>query len=285
MASPNIFQYTSYRQYLRDWIAFKPARSCSRLARETGVARSMMAGIVHPDTTDRVRSRRLARERVAPCSGALRLDAEEADFFRLLVDFEDATSDADRQRAWARILGVRRFRDAFLLAEDQYRFFAEWYYPALFELVRCAGFQDDPTWIARHMLPRIKPSEAQKARTVLLDLGLLRYEADGRLSCVSDAVVDPPASDCRVRDLAVTERHRWLLQRAERALTELGPEDRFFGACTVRVSRRRMPEAKARLKRLMGEFMAWCDDAEEPGERVVQVDLQLFPLTGWTTDP
>ena len=69
-----------------------------------------------------------------------------------------------------------------------------------------------------------------------------------------------------------------MLERAAEALDRSPREEREIASVTLCVSDARLGELKARLERFRDEILQTYG-AEESGSRVVQMNLQLFPLT------
>ena len=73
-----------------------------------------------------------------------------------------------------------------------------------------------------------------------------------------------------------------MIARAEEALTAFKAVERHFCGVTVAVPETLLPRLKAELNQFQERLLAMCDEA--PGaDRVVQLNLQLFPLSGNTS--
>jgi uncharacterized protein (TIGR02147 family) len=69
-----------------------------------------------------------------------------------------------------------------------------------------------------------------------------------------------------------------MIARAEEALTAFKARERHFCGVTVAVPESLLPALKAELDRFQERLLAMCDDATG-ADRVVQLNLQLFPLS------
>jgi uncharacterized protein (TIGR02147 family) len=196
-------------------------------------------------------------------------------YFCALVAFNQAKTARERSLHYEKLQGFRRFRASHRLDAAQSAYYSQWYVPAVHELCARPDFVDDPRWIARALLPPISPKQASQALDVLSQLGLLVRGADGRWQ-QSEAVVETPEGPLGHH---VVQFHRAMMQRAADALDLVPREEREIGALTLCLSEARMHELKAELEAFREHLLRRYMKDERP-ERVVQVNLQMFPLSG-----
>src|SRR5262245_65236720 len=97
----------------------------------------------------------------------------QSDFFCELVEYNQAKTNAERNRIYERLARFRPFREARRLDGAQAEYHSSWYVPAIRELVRRSDFSEDPRWIARQLTPAISSAQAKKALELLEALGLV----------------------------------------------------------------------------------------------------------------
>jgi len=276
---PDLFATLSYRGYLADWFAWKKSinprfshRLFARLADQKSP--SLLKAVIDG-------RRNLTPTTLPGFSRALQFDPDAQAFFCDLVQLDQAETDDERNDAWARISATRRFRDARRIEGEAFRFFSHWTYVAVYELVKRADFVEDPRWIARTLRPKVKASEARQALVELRSLGLLVEGPDGRLQ-QSDASV---VTATEVRGLAVHNYHRGMSALAHDAVGAFHPPERHLLGVTVTVPESAIPALKRELNAMQARLLDLCDSAEEPAERVMQINLQLFPLSAPLESP
>jgi uncharacterized protein (TIGR02147 family) len=71
-----------------------------------------------------------------------------------------------------------------------------------------------------------------------------------------------------------------MMERAAEALDRVPREEREIASLTLLVEQARLAELKQRLERFREELLHTFDSATAGAARVVQVNLQMFPLTG-----
>ena len=273
-APPDLFAYLDYRRYLADWFAWRkeenPRFSHRLFARLAGQrSPSLLLSIID-------RQRNLTPVTAQAFAQALKLTEEQQAFFDALVELDQGETHEQRNAAFERVAATRRFRAARRIEGEAFRFLSHWYYPAIHELVKRPDFQDEPEWVARALRPRIKASEARIALDEMRSLGLLRPDpTTGRLGQADASVVTPH----EVEGLAVHNYHREMIGLALDALSQAAPPERHLLGLTVAVPSSLVPTLKAELNALQERLLHICDSADAAPERVVQINLNLFPLT------
>lgn len=273
VALPSLYTYLDYRRYLRDWYEAKKAIN-SRFSHRAFVRRtgqrspSLLADVIDG-------RRNLTDKTVQAFARALRLEGEEPIFFAALVELDQADTDEAKNIAFAKISSSRRFREARRLEGEGFRYLTNWTYPAIHELASRPDFQDDPSWVAAQLRPRIDEAQATEALEALRELGML---VDGE---PRDAMVLTPKE---VEGLAATNYHRGMLHRATEALDSFSSLERHFLGVTVAVPQALLPELKQELNALHKRIMARCTSAGGTPDQVVQIGLHFFPLSSSAND-
>lgn len=270
---PSVFASLDHRQYLADWFAWKKesnARFSHRaFARRAGqkspsLALSVIAG-----------RRNLTEETLAAFCAAMKLTAEETEYFRLLWVLDMARTPEERNAAWRRLASTRHFREARPLEGESFRYLSTWYLPAIRELATCPGFKADPAWVARTLRPRIREREAAAALDLLVELGMLEIAEDGSVRVRDVSLVTPP----EVAGLALHNLHREMLDRARDSIATVPQEERHLAGIAVAIPVSLMPALKQHIHHFLSDMLQRCDSAEEPAEQVVQLGVQLTPLS------
>lgn len=269
---PDVHLYLDYRAFLRDWFEAKkegnPKFSHRMFAR--------MAGQKSPSLMHHVMrgERNLTPATAEAFVKAMKLPASQADFFSLLVKLGQASTDEERNEAWERIAATRRFREARRVEGAGVEYLSHWFYPAIRELAHRPDFRADPAWIAGTLRPRISVAKATRALELLFELELLAEHSDGRVRPTDASVVTPH----EVVGLAVHNYHHSMIARADEALETIDQEERQFGALTVAISSELLGRLKQEIAAFQERVLHLCDDDPEP-DRVVQLNIQLFPLS------
>jgi uncharacterized protein (TIGR02147 family) len=275
-APVDVFRYRDYREFLAAFYAHAKAGGMSY----RGFAR--VAGLGAPNYLKLVidGKRNLSREMAARFAAACRLNAESSEYFELLVAFNQADNDEERNGLHEQLSRFARFRSSQRLDVAQHEYHSSWFIPAIRELVSCPGFVEDPAWIAAQLQPPISEKEAAHALDVLQRLGLLERDSSGQLAQATRAVT----TGQQASGLFIRNYHAEVMQRAVRAMHDLPPEERYISALTLSASAATWAEVMRRVLAFRQELVALCDADPAPA-RVIQLNLQLFPLTRPMTQP
>jgi uncharacterized protein (TIGR02147 family) len=273
--SPSVFLYLDARKFLADACEAEKRRnprfSHRYVARMLGASSS---GFLRDVLDGRMR---ISPERAAKFAGLLGLTRPEAEHFETLVRYTQADSPSEKERLLARMTGRTGARKHSVLEAFQLEYFSSWRYAAVRELLALRDFRDveeDHAALGGLLAPPIPPTEAGDAVRLLLQLGLARKDAQGRL-CRVDRVVRSGADKDPAR---IRPALRDNLRLAARALEEIPPADRPFSYLTLSVSGGTLTRIRDRLADLRGELLEMAASDEE-ADRLLQVNFQMFPLS------
>lgn len=266
----DIFSYESYRDLLGDYYARKketqPSFSYRAFARRTGFrAPNHLQRVIQGD-------RNLSADAGQRYAAAMGLDVEEQEYFCALVEREHAPLE-EVAKLTERLLALRRYRRARHLDDVYAEYHSHWYIPAIFEMIGCQGFRPDPRFIAPRMLPPISEMEAARALSILKDLRLVE-EMGGTL-----VPVDPVlTTGAEARRRYVADYHRAMIESAKAAIDLIPSEERDISSLTLCVSAGKLRVLKERIMAFRKELLSLTAETQD-GEQVVQLNMQLFPLT------
>jgi uncharacterized protein (TIGR02147 family) len=268
----HIFDHLDYRAYLREFYRDQKEQgrpfSFRAFARRAGIRSYNYLQLVMKGERD-LRPK-MATQFARGCG----LESSEAEYFCDLVAFGQAKTADERNRAYERLNRFRPFRAAHRLEPAQAAYHDCWYIPAIRELVALAEFRDDPKWIAGALQPPISLAQAKAALATLFELGLLVRDEEG---CIKQA--DPlVTTGSGPHGHHVVNYHRAMISQALRALDDVPRDERDISSVTLSVGERALSQLKERIASFRAEILQMAD-AFGPAERVVQLNIQLFPLS------
>jgi uncharacterized protein (TIGR02147 family) len=268
----DVFQYLDYRAFLRDWY-----RAHNRDGRSFSFrAFARRAGLKSPNYLKLVMDgeRNLTPQTAERFAKGLGLEDDGASYFVDLVGFNQASSQAERNKQYARLTSFRGYRKAHKIDLAHAAYHSAWYMPAIREMAASPSATSDPDWIAEKLVPAITRTEAQRAIETLVALGLLVRDADGRLRQVDSLVSTGP----EVQGLHIANYHRAMMERAAASIDLVAPEERDISSLTLCVAEDGLRRFKERVKRFRRELLELSALDDDPVQ-VIQINFQLFPLT------
>lgn len=271
IVEPDVLQYTNYRVYLRDYYEFKkktvPAFSLRFFAEKAGLSSHAHLKL----TIDGKRN--ITKNTVVKLIHGLGLDGQRAAYFESLVFFNQAQTDADKQVYYAQLLKASPRSKLHKMEKAQFRIFREWHHSAILEMVALKDFRPIPDWISKRLGSLITPAQVTESLKLLVELGLLVKTANGYRQ--RDPLI---TTDDEVQDLMVKMYHLQMLKLSADMLSALPGPQRDVSALTFSIKREDFPNLKKHLQLMRKELLDFSAKAGE-GEDVVQINIQLYPLT------
>jgi uncharacterized protein (TIGR02147 family) len=267
----SVYQYTSYRAYLKDYyLARKAAESGYSfriMAAQMGFASSNYLKLVMDGL------RNLGEESIEKVLDAMGLKKKEREYFVLLIAFEKAKDSSQRDNLYTQICTIRTKRLIESLSSNQLAFYQQWYHPVVRELIEGQSHKCDLATLARRISPPISVPKLKQSVQLLLELKLITIDSAGTYRHGAPAI---NTAD-ELSSFAVRDYHKKILTLAQDALTQLPAPHREFGALTARVSEQGFKRIKARLQQFRAELLTLITE-DSATDRVVQISLQLFPV-------
>ncbi len=268
---PDILNYTDYRQFLLDYYHAQkqatPRFSLRAFAKKAGfpshgLLKYLMDG-----------QRNLSQKTLIKLSMGLGFNGEQSRYFENLVFFNQAKSLEEKNIFYERLRQSPSKSTFRKLETSQLGIFEKWRNTAIREMLELKGARHDPEWMAGKLLPKTDAREAEEALKTLLSTGLIRRTANGYKP------VDPDiTTHDEVKSFLVKKYHAQMLQLAAWALDAVPGKDRDVSSVCFPVKESDLPHLKRQIQLMRKELRNFAAKNGE-GERVVQVNIQLFPLT------
>lgn len=268
---PDVLQYTNYRVFLHDYYAYKKSTSAvfslRFFAAKAGLSSHAHLKLVMDG------KRNITKNTVVKIIQGLNLADERATYFENLVFFNQAKTDKEKAFYYGKLVKSTPGSRLHKMDQAHFRIFTEWYHSVIREMVELRGFNPAPEWISRRLGGTITPAQAAESLNLLSSLGLISRTANGYSQAQSLITTDDEVSD-----LLVKQYHRQMLDQAKDSMENVPAEKRDISAVTFAVQRKDFPALKKHLQLMRKELLDFSSESGT-GEDVVQVNIQLFPLT------
>lgn len=179
-----IVEYLDYRKYILDYYT-----ECKATSGFTWRAFAAKAGFSSPIYLKQVTEGKCnlssaAAERVGK---AMELAGLDLTYFRQLVAFNHAKVDAERIHAFKIMQNIAKSSKAKFLGGDDFAYFQSWKAPVIREISEAMPGASAEE-MAKECLPHITPGEVNNTMQLLLRLGLLVQDKDGRFHQTSNVI-------------------------------------------------------------------------------------------------
>lgn len=271
----SIFKYINFRTFLNDYYAMMkesaPYFSYRWFAEKSGTnSPAFLKQVIQG-------KRNLTPLVVEKFLNALDLSKKEAEYFRVLVRFNQSKTAIEKQKEYAQMLTMADFIEEHQLDADQYQYYTHWYNSVVREVVSLHNGPITFEEISQKVIPTIKVREAKKSIGLLLRLNLISRDKQGNYSQNNKAITSG-SDTSQMQMIARRNFHKQMIQLAGEALNRFPINERHATGMTLGVS-------QACYEVLLEEFSAFRErivsivDNDQRSEKVCQLNLQLFPVS------
>jgi len=270
---PEVFQYQDFRIFLNDLFHYLGRNgiahiSLRQISRDMELSsHSYLKAIVKG-------ARNLPLARIEPLATALKLSKRETDFFKNLVNFNQAKTVQEKRIYIRRILGNSDHLKANPLRKELHSYLSNWFCVIIRELVAQQDFQADPNWIASQLRPRITAKQAENAFDSLLKLGLVVKLKNGKYSQAQGSV----NTGAEIDMAQAAHFHRQMIEKGWESIERFDRSERDISAMSMAFSEEKLIEAKNIIQEMRLKLEALADSEKDPAA-VFQLNVQLFPAT------
>lgn len=267
-----IYEYMDYREFLRDFYTSKKYQHSFYSYRLF----SQKAGFKSPNFLKLVidGKRNLTKESVFKFSRAIGLNRGESEYFENMVFLNQSRTLEEKNSYLSRLMKFRIKTDPKKIEESEYEYYSRWYNPVIRELATAVDFRDDFRRLASSVVPAISPGEAQKSIELLLKLEFIRRCEDGTYEKTASVLSTGP----QVRSVAIGNYHKAMMKLGSDSLERFRASERNISSLTLSVSENTFDTMVARIEQFRKELLDVAESDCDP-QKVVQLNLQLFPLT------
>jgi len=269
--TPAIYSYFDFRKFLQDAYQVRKKQrggfSYRRLATMAGFSSAGYFSKVLGGTCN------VSEGAALRLAEAFALGEHESEYFLQLVRYGQASGHAEKRLHFERLLQMRR-GGATTLEHEQYELFSHWYLVAIREAVEFLEFKDDYEALGKALWPPISAEEAQQAVDILSRLGLIHQESSGFWKRV-DVIL---TTGEQWRSFAIAEFQLRMMELAHDSMDTTPRPLRDYSTLTLSVSGESVERIRVILKEARQSILEVAR-ADMQTDRVMQLNMQLFPLT------
>jgi uncharacterized protein (TIGR02147 family) len=264
-----IFEYTDYREWIRD--AFDDFKQ-----RKTVISWRYMAMKLGADPGNLLRVSQgkihLTLSLVKPMAEFFELDEKETAYWTELVCFGRAKTDAEALNHYEKmqiLKGIPLKR----LAKKELEFYRHWYCNSIRSIIGICRFKDDYEGLAECCTPPITVEEAKSAVKLLYDLNMISKDRDGYWK-VNDTFVSTGGN---WRSEAVRTFQKETIRLAGESLELHAPPLRDISTVTMTFNMDDIALIREKIKEFRSELLRLSQEGDGD-DTVFQLNVQLFPI-------
>lgn len=216
----------------------------------------------------------LSDDKASSVAEKLKLNAREARYFRLLVQFQSSKTVETRTDVAAQLRTLNpKLRSDFEIPVDRFTLIADWYHTAILEMTYLERTKLHPQTIAIEL--GILEEQATEAIELLLRLDLIEALGNGsyRKTNKKFLIQSPTPNE------ALRQYHSTMLELAKKSLTTQTPKEKSVGSETIPLSSDDLAEANEIIETCFQQIIQLSERSKNK-DQVYHLGIQLFRLTG-----
>lgn len=265
-----LLECLDYRAYLREWMEERRQQGgpmsyrwlAQRLDLDPGFLVNIVLGRKH-----------IPESALPALIRVLKLRGRHAVYLKKLVAFNRARSDVSIARTFAELSQIRDL-SVTALSEKQYRYWMEWYYPAVRIYLLAQTFTGNYEELAANIDPPLTVKQAKEAIQILLDLDLVEWN--------KAKVLEPKQAFVSTGDAwqngAIHRFQEQTLELARRSIYHHSGDDREISTLTLAIAHNDIPELQDMIREFREKILNWVSHRTE-ADQVVQINIAAFPLS------
>lgn len=282
LVPPVLSDYMNYRQFLGAFYQYKRKASKGSLRSYTYAVFSAAANIKSPNYLKMIieGKRNLSDDMIGKFGKALGFMKEQTEEFRLLVQFTQATDPAERNM-YLKKLSEHRVAGKLKSGEIDRKTWEKvpnWVAWIVYAMVDQEGVVYDTNTLKHLLRGKASDDEIENAVATLITNGdVRRDEVTGELKKARSLTESP--EDIPVA--LVRKLQSQLMYLGLESLYQDQPTEREFGTLTMSLTKAEFEEIKFKLRQMRKSLHKDNSIArmKDKGERVYQLNIQLFPVT------
>jgi uncharacterized protein (TIGR02147 family) len=269
---PLIYEYNDFRKFIADY-------HTARHEQDPSYTKSLMSKLLGLPNSRSYMSHILKGKKVSDTfvERFIRLFAftrAEADFFRVLVKFNQAENPSERELYFEQLIALNKTPKRYLY-ETSFQYYKHWYNAAIRALLNVYDFDGiNFSRLARKLALSISVPQAKRAFRLLLKLGLIEKNAKGFFKPTSKSI----SAEEFVRNEALKQFQIQSLELAKFAIVNDVKRPKLLTTNTISVSRRGCERIEKLIDRFRAQVRSLVHKDEDQADTIYQIDVLFFPM-------
>ncbi len=219
-------------------------------------------------------------EKALTVDGALRIGAfmklkkREMNYFQAMVLFTNSKKIEEKNYFFEKLQELSKSSDSSKIRQNQYEYFNHWYNSVIREIVTFIDWRGDYSVLAKSVIPHITPKEAKRSVDLLLELGFIKINSDGKYVRENKSIT----TGTDVVSLAINQFQKENLKLASESIDRFERAIREISTVTMSVSEEGIEKVASEIVAFRKKIVSIAENDKGP-DRVYQVNIQSFPLS------
>lgn len=265
----SLYAYTDYRDYIRDFLLEKKKKNSGYSSRcaadKCGVPSGTFTRILNG-------TRGIGASVLPKIIEWLGLRHREEAYFRLLIRFQQASDSIEKETNYKELMEFRK-QMRHCIPDDKFHFFEQWYYVALFELVKIIPDVSDPGHLGALLEPPVSAAKVENALDLIEKSGFIQRKDTGYVTTGSFL-----STGDRWESAAIQSFQKMMAMLGTEALVRFPKNDRDISTLSVSLGEENFKKV-TEIIREAREKIREVENGETSPQKVYQVNFQVFPLS------
>lgn len=267
---PNIYEYNDFRKYLADYQ--KARQSFDKSFTKSLFSQLMMLPNTRSYFNDVLKGKKVTPTFSERFINVMELDKDEAQFFRVLIKFNQAENLSEREIYFEQLISLNRTPKK-VIDKNTYAYYKNWYNSAIRALLYIHDFDTDYVRLAEKVFPPISTKQAKESITLLKKLNLIIKDKNGYYKPTEKSIT---TSDY-VRNEIILQYQLKCLELAKSAILKNKKQKQLITTNTISISENGLQLIEKKIQKFRSEIRSLVHKDKNKADKVYQLDILMFP--------
>lgn len=267
---PNIYEYNDFRKYLADYQ--RARQSTDKSFTKSHFSQSLMLPNTRSYFTDVLKGKKVTSTFAERFVNVMGLDKEQAQFFRVLIKFNQAENLSEREIYFEQLISLNRTPKK-VIDKKTYSYYKNWYNSAIRALLYIYDFEKDYARLAKKIFPPISTKQAKESIALLKELHLITKNEHGYYKPTEKSIT---TSDY-IRDEIILQYQLKCLELAKSAILKNKKQKQLITTNTISISENGLNLIEKKIQKFRSEIRSLVHKDENKADKVYQLDILMFP--------
>jgi uncharacterized protein (TIGR02147 family) len=270
---PSVFAYNDFRNFLQDMFDFRHGQdktfSKARVCKSLGLPNSRSY------FRDVLMGKHISSIKIPLFINVFGLSEKEAQFFRVLVNYNQALNDPqERDLLFEQLVSLHQTPRLIISSKD-YGYYKEWYHSVVRAILNISEFKKSGNYLdlARKVFPPLTESQARSSVALLLELGLIKETKEGLLKPTVKVITTGKYA----KDEIIKQYQLKSLEIARQAILKNRSLPQRVITKMITVSEEGLNQILNQVEKFDSEVTTIVHKDVNAADRVYQLDIVLFP--------
>jgi uncharacterized protein (TIGR02147 family) len=225
--------------------------------------------------SDVINGKKVSPEFVERLIGVFAFDKNEANYFRILVKYNQCENPDERTLYFEQLIALNRTPRR-TIEKNMFEYYRHWYHSVIRALLNFYNFKDDYTDLASKLIPPITVKQAKDSIKLLSALKFIACDKDGFYRPAEKAIATPEF----VRDELVKQFQMQCFELARRSVVKNNcSEPGLYITNTISISGQAYKVLENCIEKFRSEIRSLSVKDDFPSESVYNISLALVPVS------